>query len=194
MAPIPANDQPADQPSSKPEEKSSQGWSTPTIVVGAVFLFLLVAFIITLVAFYFHKRSLRKKLPAEHRSKPYRPFRTESTDKSALLADVKTPDEERSSMFSRERSSVSLYVDAEPVDKRASMETVSLIPLHVTPAERQDSLTGQISNGSGVSGVLKRKHKPEPDTTRRWRPGNETDATTQYEHIEYEILWKELAR
>lgn len=58
-------------------------------------------------------------------------------------------------MFSRERGgSVSLYVDAEPTPKRIStqsMETVNLVPLHITPARRYDSLAGEISSGSGVS-------------------------------------------
>jgi len=152
MAPIPENDQPTSQPDPASDRKP---WTTSTIVMGAVFLFLLVAFIIALVVFVFHKRALRKKMPPETRSKPYRPFRTESTDKSRLLenAAALSPDEERSSMYSRERGSVSLYVDADPMVKRTSMETVSLIPLQVTPApeERQESLTGNISNGSGVS-------------------------------------------
>ncbi|KAL1599597.1 hypothetical protein SLS60_007400 [Paraconiothyrium brasiliense] len=154
MAPLPADNQTIDQESTSKE--GGKSWTTATIVVGAVFLFLLLALIGTVIGFYIHKRKLRSKLPAEHRPRSYHPFRTETTDKSSLLADAQTPDEERSSMFSRERSSVSVYVDAEPVAKRVSsqsMETVSLIPLHVTPAERQVSMTGEISNGSGVSAL-----------------------------------------
>lgn len=153
MAPLPSDDQhlSIDQTSTKEGGKS---WTTATIVVGAVFLFLALAFIATTIAFCLHKRKLRKQLPAEHRPRSYHPFRTETTDKSSLLADNQTPDEERSSMFSRERSSVSVYVDAEPANRRVSgqsMETVSLIPLHIAPPERHESLAGDISNGSGVS-------------------------------------------
>ncbi|KAF1972933.1 hypothetical protein BU23DRAFT_146389 [Bimuria novae-zelandiae CBS 107.79] len=155
MAPIPGNDQSDDPPVHQEGRKS---WNTATIVVGAVFLFLLVAFIGTTIAFCIHKRKLRNKLPPEHRPRSYHPFRTGSTDKSSLLADDPSPnDERRSSMFSRERSSVSLYLDAEqPVTKRVSsqsMETVNLIPLQVTPAERQHYMAGHISNGSGVSAL-----------------------------------------
>ncbi|KAJ4354537.1 uncharacterized protein N0V89_006274 [Didymosphaeria variabile] len=155
MAPLPADNQTIDQESTSKD--GGKSWTTATIVVGAVFLFLLLAFIATMIVFYIHKRKLRSKLPAEHRPRSYHPFRTETTDKSSLLAGAQTPDEEHSSMYSRERSSVSVYVDAEPpVGKRVSsqsMETVSLIPLHVTPAGRQESLAGEISNGSGVSAL-----------------------------------------
>ena len=154
MAPIPEDPKPTNQP---PAQSTTSSWSTATIIVGAVFLFLLLAFIGTIIAFYLHKRKLRNKLPPEHRPRSYHPFRTETTDKSSLLGDVQTPDSERSSMFTRERdSNVSLYVDASPspTSKRISsqsMETVNLVPLHVTPAHRQDSMSGHISNGSGVS-------------------------------------------
>ncbi|KAF2447995.1 hypothetical protein P171DRAFT_236047 [Karstenula rhodostoma CBS 690.94] len=153
MAPLPADDQKQtiDQPSTNEGGKS---WTTATIAIGAVFLFLFLALIATIIVFCLHKRKLRKKLPAEHRPRPYHPFRTGSTDKSSLLADAQTPEEERSSMFSHERSSVSVYVDVEPTNRRVSsqsMETVSLIPLHVAPPERHESLTGEISNRSGVS-------------------------------------------
>jgi hypothetical protein len=158
MAPLPAEDQAqtSDQASTKNGGKS---WTTATIVVGVVFLFLALAFIGTIIAFYFHKRKLHKKLPTEHRPRSYHPFRTETTDKSSLLADAQTPDEERSSMFTRERSSVSVYVDTEPANRRVSgqsMETVSLIPLHVAQPERHESLTADISHGSGVSGSSSR--------------------------------------
>lgn len=157
MAPLPADDKPQTIDQTTTSKEGGKPWTTATIIVGAVFLFLLLAFIGTILAFYLHKRKLRNKLPASHRPKSYHPFRAESTtttDKSSLLADAQTPDDERDTMFSRERSSVSLYVDAEPAPRRVStqsMETVSLIPLHVTPPERQTSLAGDISNGSGVS-------------------------------------------
>lgn len=161
MAPVFSNDH--NQPVHREEGKSS--WTVPTIVVGAVFLFLLLAFVGTTIAFCIHKRHLRKQLPPQNQRRSYHPFRTESTDKSSLLADVQTPEDERPGLFSREPSGVSLYVDAEPapVNKRvvsASMETINLIPLHVTPAERQNSLAGQISNGSGVSAPSSRTSRP----------------------------------
>lgn len=149
MAPMTTNNPRGDQTVSEPAK--SQGWSTATIILGAVFLFLLFAFIITLIAFSIHKRSLRKKLPKEFRSKSYHPFRTETTDKSALLSTATTPDEERTSMFSRQPSSVSLYVDTTPAVQHASLENVSLVPVYITPAERQDSMSGLVSDGSGVS-------------------------------------------
>jgi LysM repeat protein len=158
MAPLPAETQ-AQTIDENSTKQGGQPWTTATIVVGAVFLFFALAFIGTVIAFYFHKRKLHKKLPAEHRTKSYHPFRTETSDKSSLLADAHTSDEERSSMFSRERSSVSVYVDTEPANRRVSsqsMETVSLIPLHVAQPERHESLTGEISNGSGVSGSSSR--------------------------------------
>ncbi|KAK3204084.1 hypothetical protein GRF29_106g1650122 [Pseudopithomyces chartarum] len=136
MAPLPTND-PTTTPS--PPKPANNPWNTATIIVGAVFLFLLLALIGTLIAFLLHKRSLRNKLPPSHRPRSYHPFRTETTDKTSLLSNAQSPsDDERSSMFSRERGgSVSLYVDAEPTPKRIStqsMETVNLVPLHITPA------------------------------------------------------------
>lgn len=152
MAPLPQDDQSKGQPTSQPAGGS---WTTATIIVGAVFLLLALAFIGSIIAFCIHKRKLRNKLPPEHRPRSYHPFRTETTDKSSLLSGAQSPEDERSSMFSYNRSSVSLYVDAAPVTKQVSndtMETVSLIPLHVTPDERLDSLAGEISYGSSVSG------------------------------------------
>lgn len=155
MAPTPADDA-APSPTQSTESKSGGAWSTGTIVVGAVFIFLLVAFLVSVAVFYIRKRKQRNKLPPQNRSSSYRPFRTESTDKSGLLANqAPTPEEDKTSMYSRQRgASVSLYVDTATHDRRASMETVSLIPLHVTPAqEPQDPMAATISNGSGVSGV-----------------------------------------
>ncbi|KAF2652873.1 hypothetical protein K491DRAFT_566848, partial [Lophiostoma macrostomum CBS 122681] len=64
-------------------------------------------------------------------------------------------EDEKSSMFSRERgSSVSIYVDPGSVDRRASME--SLIPLHITSAEDVHNSTDEASYGSGVSGISSR--------------------------------------
>lgn len=124
--------------------------------MGSVFLFLAVSLIVTLVAFWFHKRAERNKLPPEKRPSSYHPFRTQSSDKSSLLANAApSPEDDKSSMFSRDRStSVSLYVDTDVVDKRASMENVSLIPLHITPAEEtHDPMDRTTSVGSRVSAL-----------------------------------------
>lgn len=155
MAPLPAEAQPQTTDPTTPKEPGKT-WTTATIVTSAVFLFLLLAFIASTIAFCLHKRKLRNQLPPKHRPRSYHPFRTESTDKSSLLSDAQTPDDDRSSMFSHERTSVSIYVDTETEapNRRVSaqsMESVSLIPLHITTPDRHESLTADISNGSGVS-------------------------------------------
>lgn len=158
MAPTPVDVQPASPEPSKPADKGGIG--TPSIVGISVFAFFGLCFLVTFVAFYFHRRAERNKLPPEKRPTSYRPFRTASSDKSGLLANAApSPEEDKSSMFSRDRgSSLSLYVDTDLHNdrrKRASMDTVSLIPLHVTPAEEvHDPLSRTESSvGSGVSSI-----------------------------------------
>jgi hypothetical protein len=63
-------------------------------------------------------------------------------------------------MFSRDRhSSVTLYVDeeADARNKRASQDTISLVPLQITPADEIrdpiDETPTTASNGSGVSAM-----------------------------------------
>lgn len=156
MAPLPTDEQPpTPQPTdSPPTTIIDKPWSTPAIVSLAIFAFFVVALAVTMVAFYLHRRAERNKLPIEKRPISYHPFRTNSSnDKQGLLANqAPSPEEDKSSMFSRDRSSanLSVYVDHEPQDKRASVETVSLIPLHVTPAEELVSPL-ESSMGSGVS-------------------------------------------
>lgn len=153
MAPTPDGNQPVPQPTNTPQP--SKSWSTGGIIVGAVCLFLLLALIATVVIFLINKRRARSKLPPEHRRSSYHPFRTESSDKKGLLEhQAPTPEDDKSSMFSRDRSrsSVSLFVPSEELDRRPSLEKINLIPLHITPVEETaDPIQASSSSGSGVS-------------------------------------------
>ncbi|ORY13674.1 hypothetical protein BCR34DRAFT_459868, partial [Clohesyomyces aquaticus] len=115
-------------------------WGTPTIVAVSIFAFFVLALGITLLAFWFHKRADRKKLPPSHRENA-----------------APTPEsDDKASMFSRDRgASVSLYVDPDIVDtRRKSTEAVSLVPLQVTPVdETRDPADTFGSTGSGVSAM-----------------------------------------
>lgn len=141
-----------------------------SIVGLSIAAFFAVVITITLLGYYYHRRAERNKLPPDQRPVSYHPFRTASgahstTVKSSLLANAEpAPSDEdsndKSSMFSRNRnSSLSLYVDSQvhtEKHKRVSVDTVSLIPLHITPAEESDrnpmdSMTG--STGTGVSSI-----------------------------------------
>ncbi|KAF2263982.1 hypothetical protein CC78DRAFT_580902 [Lojkania enalia] len=155
MAPLPSD---AGVDKAQPDNNQTHqegGWSTASIVGLSIFAFFIVCFAITGFAYWYHRRAERNKLPPEHRPTSYHPFRTASSAKSSLLANAApSPEDDKRSMFSREsRTSVSLYVDTDVTDRRASMETVSLIPLHVTPAEEVlDPMERHVeSNGSGVS-------------------------------------------
>ncbi|KAF2202949.1 hypothetical protein GQ43DRAFT_430301 [Delitschia confertaspora ATCC 74209] len=130
----------------KPDEDPHK-LSTASIVALGIFGFFLVCFAVTFIGFCLHKRAQLKRLPPDLRPvSTYRPYRNSSDarrsrDKAGLLANAaevpETPqvddgDRMASSMFSRHRaSSVNLYVpDEQQYDpKRASMETVSLIPV-----------------------------------------------------------------
>ena len=153
MAPTPSDAQPSAAPVDSPTPTNS--WSTGAIVVAAVFGFILVCLIATAITFCIRKRKARSKLPPQHQRPSYHPFRTVSSDRKGLLENqAPSPDEDKTTMFSRDRSrsSVSLYVPAEVMERRPSLEQVSLIPLHVTPAEEvQDPVSAAGSNGSGVS-------------------------------------------
>ena len=153
MAPTPVNDQPTPTPTDTPTPDKS--WSTGSIIVAGVFGFIFLCLIATAIAYWITKRKARSKLPPEHRRPSYHPFRTESSDRKGLLENqAPSPEEDRSSMFSRDRSrsSVSLFVPAEVLDRRPSLEQVNLIPLHITPAEEaHDPIAAKASNGSGVS-------------------------------------------
>jgi hypothetical protein len=151
MAPTPVDTQP--KAPEQTGEANKGGLSTASIVGIAFFAFFAVALGITFIAYYFHKRSERNKLPPEKRPASYHPFRTNSAKSSLLANAAPSPEDDKSSMFSRDRnSSLSLYVDTDSHDRRHSTDTVSLIPLHVTPAEEDhDPFNRMDSVGSGVS-------------------------------------------
>jgi cbb3-type cytochrome oxidase subunit 3 len=124
--------------------KPSEGyWTTVNIAVTAVFALLFLTIILVLLIFFFHRRSHKKKRA------------NRKSDKDSLLAH----EDKTSNMFSRGRhSSVTLYVDEETEarSKRKSSDTISLIPLQVTPLEEiQDPIepAAAASNGSGVSAL-----------------------------------------
>jgi hypothetical protein len=126
--------------------KPAEGyWTRVNIAVTAVFALLFLTIIIVLLVFFFHRRSHKKKRA------------NRKSDKASLLAH-----EDKTNMFSRGRhSSVTLYVDEETEarSKRKSSDTISLIPLQVTPIEEiQDPIepaaaAAAASNGSGVSAL-----------------------------------------
>jgi hypothetical protein len=146
MAPTPTEGDNNDllvDPTSLP--KPDEGyWTRVNIAVTAVFALLFLTIIIVLLVFFFHRRSHKKKRA------------NRKSDKASLLAH-----EDKTNMFSRGRhSSVTLYVDEETEarSKRKSSDTISLIPLQVTPIEEiQDPIepaaVAAASNGSGVSAL-----------------------------------------
>jgi hypothetical protein len=182
MAPVPADITHAKRVLHK------RGIGTGSAVGIGLLCFFAIGFGITLTLYFLHRRRERNKLPPEHRPASYRPFRTNS-QKSGLLANqAPSPEDDKSSMFSRDdRSSrLSLYVDTETVDnRRASVDTIPLIPLHVTPAEDvHDPLERSTSVGSGVS-----RHSLKPSGTmpleqdlgtQRTRPRSTSTSSTRY--------------
>ncbi|KAF2747281.1 hypothetical protein M011DRAFT_526294 [Sporormia fimetaria CBS 119925] len=187
MAPTLLHLLPRELQEGEPEKKG--GISTGSIVALCVFAFFSVGIAATLTGFYFHRRAERNKLPPEKRPTPYRPYRSSSSvntsDKASLLANAEPTD--KSSMFSRDRnSSFSLYVDTEmdSRNKRASIDTVSLIPLHITPAEEvHDPLSRKSSVGSGVSSVQSARLSVSPtgaEETRKTRPRSTSATSMRY--------------
>ncbi|KAF2791778.1 hypothetical protein K505DRAFT_376518 [Melanomma pulvis-pyrius CBS 109.77] len=156
MAPTPVETNVA-QPSSTAAAAPEKTWNTASIVGVSIFGVFVLLFAITLTAFLIHRQRELKKLPPSHRPTSYHPFRTNSAKDGLLAHAAPTPEKDRTSdMFSRERhSSVSLYVDHDISDRRASVETSSLIPLHVSPIEGpngQDPMDkAATSVGSGTS-------------------------------------------
>jgi hypothetical protein len=118
-------------------------WTKANIAFTAVFALLSLTIFVILLVFYLRRRSHKKRAHPK-------------SDKAGLLAH-----EDKTSMFSRERhSSVTLYVDSEADahNKRASQDTLSLVPLQVTPLEEihdpmSHTNTTTASNGSGVSAL-----------------------------------------
>lgn len=157
MAPTPVDNTPIAQPTNDPKKGQANGMTTASIVGLSITIFFALAFAVTLTGYVLYRRAERNKLPPEKRPASYHPFRTNS-DKSGLLANAApSPEEDKSSMFSRERSTsnVSLYVDSEShnKNKRASIDTVSLIPLSVTPAAEVHDPLDNSTSGTGVSSL-----------------------------------------
>lgn len=135
MAPIPANDSLIADHTPSP----SPGYWTKANIIGTV-IFAVFALVITclLVAFF-----IRRCMEKASITNP-------QADKAGLLAN-----EDKTNMFSRTGvSSVTVYVDSE-ADARTKQESVSLIPLQVTPVEEAvaDPIRNTQSEGSGISVV-----------------------------------------
>lgn len=140
MAPTPTDETRTAEPSSISAPKTGY-WTKVNIAVTIVFGLLALGIFLALLVFYLHRRAERKKL--ENRK----------SDKAGLLAN-----EDKTSMFSRQRgSSVTLYVDhnADAHNRQSTGDTMSLVPLHVTPSEETrdpiDNINVTDSTGSGVS-------------------------------------------
>jgi hypothetical protein len=144
MAPTPVEDDNNLLVSPTSTPKPDEGyWTKSNIAVTAVFAILSLTVFVVLLVFWIRRRSHKKKRV------------NRKSDKAALLQD-----EDKGSMFSRGRhSSVTLYVDeeADARNKRASQDTISLVPLQVTPIEETrdpiDNIPTTASNGSGVSAM-----------------------------------------
>jgi hypothetical protein len=145
MAPLPTEDNNNlivdTTAASKPAESY---WTKANIALTAVFALLSLIIFVLLLVFYLRRRTHKKK-----RVHP-------KSDKAGLLEH-----EDKTSMFSQSRhSSVTLYVDSEADahSKRASQDTISLVPLQITPLEEvhdpmNHTNTTTTSNGSGVSSI-----------------------------------------
>ncbi|KAG9186509.1 hypothetical protein G6011_09617 [Alternaria panax] len=140
MAPIPVDNNLVAEidPKSKPDSKY---WTKANIALTIVFALVFLAVCLASLVFWLHRRNEKKKLD------------NRKSDTAGLLVN-----EDKTSMFSRIRaSSVTLYVDseAEAHSKRASTETMNLVPLQVTPVEEIKNPIGDNmeSSGTGVSSV-----------------------------------------
>lgn len=142
MAPTPVNENLTAEPTSTAQSETGY-WTKANIAVTIVFALLALSIFLALLLFCLHRRAEKKK----HDKR--------KSDRAGLLAN-----EDKTSMFSRQReSSVTLYVDSEANahTKRASTDTMNLVPLQITPVEEsRDPLNNNRgSTGSGVS-VLSR--------------------------------------
>ncbi|KAF2832899.1 hypothetical protein CC86DRAFT_1701 [Ophiobolus disseminans] len=144
MAPTPTEDKSLVADPTSTAAPHEGYWTKANIGVTIVFGLLALAICLLLLLFLLRRRSEKKK---EARRK---------SDRAGLLAH-----EDKTNMFSKERhSSVTLYLDteSEAQSKQISRESMSLVPLQVTPLEeahdpigRTDTTTA--SNGSGVSAL-----------------------------------------
>ncbi|KAJ4367425.1 hypothetical protein N0V83_007007 [Neocucurbitaria cava] len=140
MAPTPTTEGLVADPTSSATPDSGY-WTKTNIAVTTVFALLALGIFLALLLFFLHRRAQKKKKHATH------------ADKAGLLAN-----EDKTSMFNRNReSSVTLYVDSEAdaQSKRVSQDTISLIPLQITPVEeRRDPMNNTTeSTGSGISSM-----------------------------------------
>jgi len=162
------------------------GIGTGSIVGISLLIFFAVGFAVTLTAYFLWKRSERNKLPPEHRPVSYHPFRTNSAKSSLLANQAPTPEDDKTTMFARDRgASLSLYVDTDIHDRRKSVDAVPLIPLQITPAEDvHNPMDRTISVGSGVSA----RHSLSPSVnvseedlgSRRTRPRSTSTTSPRY--------------
>ncbi|KAH9865737.1 hypothetical protein J1614_009324 [Plenodomus biglobosus] len=124
MAPTPASDAMTAEPTST-ATPHRRYWTKNNIAITIVFGLLFLALAAGLLLFYLHHRSQTKKKTLSHRH---------SSDQTGLLAHS-----DKTNMFSRHRSSsITLYLDSEPDahrTNRSSIDTMSLIPLHLSPAD-----------------------------------------------------------
>ncbi|KAF2856297.1 hypothetical protein T440DRAFT_463640, partial [Plenodomus tracheiphilus IPT5] len=154
MAPTPVGDSLIAEPTSTAKPNRSY-WTKNNIAVTIVFGLLFIATFAGLLLFYLYRRSQNKKK---------RKLSHHKSDHAGLLAH-----EDKTNMFSRHRaSSVTLYVDSEADahNKRASVDTMSLVPLQITPAEEShDPMNNTTeSSGSGVSALSRYTHTSTPNS------------------------------
>ncbi|KAF2131696.1 hypothetical protein P153DRAFT_201246 [Dothidotthia symphoricarpi CBS 119687] len=139
MAPTPVDNSLTADPTSTPPPSPAY-WAKANIITTIVFCLFALLFSGILIAFFIHRRNEKRKVT------------NPTPDKAGLLAN-----EDKTSMFSRNRAtSVTLYVDseAEAQSKKTSHETVSLIPLQLTPAQEiGNPMNSTESAGSGISAM-----------------------------------------
>ncbi|EUC31881.1 hypothetical protein COCCADRAFT_6315 [Bipolaris zeicola 26-R-13] len=139
MAPTPADLTP-EAPSPTPtgslkSHPQTTYWTKANIISTTIFIIICVLLLAGALALFLCRRRQTKKLAAQ---KP---------DAAALL-----PDKDKANMFSRDRaSSVTLYVDSDADDrrKRASTDTMRLVPLHITPVEEHHDPIADLHAGPG---------------------------------------------
>ncbi|KAJ5058954.1 hypothetical protein J3E72DRAFT_230487 [Bipolaris maydis] len=145
MAPTPADTTPealSPTPTGSLKSKpTTTYWTKANIISTTIFIIICVLLLAGALSLFLYRRHQTKKLA------------TQKPDAAALLA----PNKDKENMFSRDRaSSVTLYVDSDADDrrKRASTDTMHLVPLHITPMEEhQDPLAAGLATGPGRSSV-----------------------------------------
>ncbi|OCL05925.1 hypothetical protein AOQ84DRAFT_379103 [Glonium stellatum] len=185
---------------STPAPSQSSGDDTASIVAGVVFGVFIFAAIVILTLWLINRRRELNSLPPSHRpTATYRPFpRSSSTSSQSkgLLANVETSQlDDKSSMFSRDRSSSSatlaIYVpDHEQSTRRPSTSSLNLLPLQITPLSEISSPVGRAaSNGSGGSrrsrissrnGSDEESGEAQDLGVARTRPRSTSTASTRY--------------